>query len=144
MSAPKPFKEQVEALAEEQGVSLAKLGWHAHDPNRRGTSQDTLNKALQGKRRLNEPILEAVAAALGVKPERFVEYRLERLRRQLDYREVGLQEAVATLDRIEKATQRVAAAPPALPSELGRTAPTAPTTEKKAPSKPRKAAGGSR
>lgn len=99
----KPFKEQVEALAKAKDLSISKLGWKAHKPNERGTSQDTLNKALQGKRPLNDPIVEAVAEALEVVPETFVEYRLSKLRQGLDHRQVGFKSAAKTLLAIEQA-----------------------------------------
>jgi hypothetical protein len=103
MPPPKPFKEQVETLAEAKGLSISKLGWKAHKPDERGTSQDTLNKALQGKRPLNDPIVEAVAEALEVAPGTFVEYRLSKLRQGLDHRKVGFDSAAKTLLAIEEA-----------------------------------------
>lgn len=96
-----PFAQQVKTLAKAKGLSISKLGWKAHQPDQKGTSQDTLNKALQGKRPLNDPIVEAVATALGVPPETFVEYRLSQLRQALDYRVVGFEQAAALLERIE-------------------------------------------
>jgi transcriptional regulator with XRE-family HTH domain len=45
--------------------------------------------------------LEALAATFDVPPQTFVEYRLAVARRELDEREVGFDQAVKTLKRIE-------------------------------------------
>jgi transcriptional regulator with XRE-family HTH domain len=98
---PEPFAVQVKALAEKRGLSISKLGWMAHDPKVEGTSQDTLNKVLQGKRPLNDALARAVANALEIEPESFAEYRLSVLRSALDEREVGFENAAALLAAIE-------------------------------------------
>jgi hypothetical protein len=141
-----PFAVQVKALAEERGLSVSKLAWKAHDPNTKGTAEDTLHKVLQGKRPLNDALARAVAAALEVDPERFVEYRLSAWRHALDEREVGFERAATLLAELEGllTTRPADAAPPEMPAELGRFDEAAPTSEQKAPSTKTRRAQGSR
>ncbi len=45
--------------------------------------------------------MEAIARALGIRPERFAEYEMARLREALDPRQVPFRQALATLDQFE-------------------------------------------
>ena len=65
----------------------------AWDPDTRGTSPGMIRKALNGRRTITVPLIEAVANALGVPPEDFTEYRLARARRLLDENAIGLEAA---------------------------------------------------
>jgi transcriptional regulator with XRE-family HTH domain len=56
-----------------------------------------------GKRPLHVDVLAGMAGALGISPETFAEYRLALARRQLDEGAVGLEEAVANLNRVNGA-----------------------------------------
>lgn len=55
----------------------------------------------KGTRPLTMDVLRGIAGALGVPPETFAEYQLAEARRQLDEREIGLDQAVANLRRLE-------------------------------------------
>jgi transcriptional regulator with XRE-family HTH domain len=59
------------------------------------------SKVKQGQRPATLDFLRGIAGALQIEPERFIEYRLAVARRQLDEREVGLEEAVRALERYE-------------------------------------------
>jgi transcriptional regulator with XRE-family HTH domain len=62
-----------------------------------GVSYETLRKALAGERKPSASLMEAVASALGISPEYFVEYRLANALRSFDVGEVGWDEAVKNL-----------------------------------------------
>ncbi len=103
VEAPEPFPVRLKHLARERNMSVARLANVAWDPNVKGTSPATLNKALRGDRPVPLPLVEALAAVLEVEPATFPEYRLARARRLLDEREVGLDEALQNLARVESA-----------------------------------------
>ncbi len=100
-----PFPEKLKQLAKEKGLSVGGVSYQAYSPEGRGTSPDTLRKVMAGKRGLNDALIEGVARVLDVPQEVFVEYRLSKLRRSLDERAVGFDEAAATLQLIEEALQ---------------------------------------
>jgi transcriptional regulator with XRE-family HTH domain len=105
-SSPLPFREQLQQLAKAKGLSVGGVGYQAYSPSGRGTSPDTLRKVMAGKRKLNDALIEAIAGVLEVDPNVFVEYRLSRLRRNLDEdpeKGVGFQRAAAMLAGIEEA-----------------------------------------
>lgn len=67
---------------------------------------ETLRKAITGERQPTPKVMEEAAAALGVTPELFVEYRVWNAQRQFDPREVGVEEALANLERWAKAQKK--------------------------------------
>lgn len=68
----------------------------------------------KGRRPLSIEVLGGLAGALEVEPETFAEYRLAQARQQLDERQVGLEQAVENLRRLEAA--EAAAGTPILPA----------------------------
>lgn len=60
-------------------------------------SYESLRKAVTSEREPGLKIMEAVAEALGIKPDIFWEYRLAQARRCFDPREVGAAEAYKNL-----------------------------------------------
>jgi transcriptional regulator with XRE-family HTH domain len=98
-----PFPDRVKRLAAERGMSVAKLSYLAYDPDAKGTNPDTLRSVMAGRRRVTPALIEALARVLDVEPTEFPEYRLADVRRRLDEREVGLDEALRYLERIEQA-----------------------------------------
>lgn len=106
---PESFREMVVRLTAEKGISVSRLGNEAWRHDVKGTSPDTLKKAMQADnpRRPPPTLLTAVARVLGVPPESFTEYRLAALRRLLDERPppdgVGLEEAARNLEAMERA-----------------------------------------
>jgi transcriptional regulator with XRE-family HTH domain len=103
VEAPEPFPVRLKHLARERRTSVERVAHAAWDQNVEGTSPSTLRKALSGDRPLPLQLVEALAAVLEVEPETFPEYRLARARRLLDEREVGLDEALQNLARVESA-----------------------------------------
>lgn len=99
------FAQRVRRLAEERGLSMSRLLHDAWDPHIKGTSPDLARKVISGRRALTPTLIEAVAKALDVPPEEFPEYRLAMARRQLDEAEVGLDQALASLERLASAGQ---------------------------------------
>lgn len=71
-------------------------------------SLSTVQKALakNSTKGATTELIQTLAAALDVAPEEFPEYRLALARRELDEREVGLDQAVAMLTQIEAALRR--------------------------------------
>jgi transcriptional regulator with XRE-family HTH domain len=106
MPTPEPFPKRLKTLASEKGLSVAQVGYKAFDLDVRGTNPNTLNKVMQGKTRLNDALARAVATVLGVPPETFTEYRLSRLRHDLDEAAVGFDDAAAKLALIEAALRQ--------------------------------------
>jgi transcriptional regulator with XRE-family HTH domain len=99
--AEEPFPDRLRRLAAARGLSVERIGAMAWDPKVRGTSVNHLKKVIYGQRALTPTLIEAIAGALDVPPEEFPEYRLAMARRALDETEVGLDEALAALNRIE-------------------------------------------
>lgn len=99
------FTERLRRLVKEKGTSLERVFNEAYNPNERGTSTAMYRKIMRGERNVSPLAIEAVATALGVAPEEFPEYRLALARQQLDESEVGLDQALGNLQRIEAAMQ---------------------------------------
>jgi transcriptional regulator with XRE-family HTH domain len=73
--------------------------------DRAGISYASLHKAVSGEREPTMRLMQAVAGALGLEPDYFLEYRLARIREALDPRaqgggDEGLRKAAEYLDRI--------------------------------------------
>lgn len=96
-----PFADRVKRLAAGRSLSVSKLGYLAYDPDVKGTNPDTFKSVMAGRRSVNTALIEAVSSVLQIPPEEFPEYRLAVARRQLDEREVGLEQALETLSEIE-------------------------------------------
>ena len=60
---------------------------------------ETLRKALSKEREPGDGLMEALADALGVRADYFVEYRLRRVRDGFDPEKVGLETALANIAR---------------------------------------------
>lgn len=106
-SQPEPFADRVKRLvANTEGMTVAKLGFVAYKPDVKGTNPDTFKSVMAGRRAVTPVLIEAVADVLDVEPNEFPEYRLARMRRALDEREVGLQSAVRMLDDVEDGLRR--------------------------------------
>lgn len=96
-----PFGQRVARLAKDRGLSVAQVRYLAYEG--KGTSPETAKKVLEGSRPVTTVLVEAIARVLEVPPEEFPEYRLAVARRELDEREVGLDQALMTLEGIEQA-----------------------------------------
>lgn len=85
---------QLYRLAE--GVSFDMIRAMERDPARATSSSRPPSRAPSAD------MLARVSRALGVPPEEFPEYRLAQARRALDPRAVGLDRALAALQRVER------------------------------------------
>jgi transcriptional regulator with XRE-family HTH domain len=79
----RPFGEELTALLERKSMSGRELArrTEAMSPGGGTVSHITLGYIYP-----SVTLMEAIAEALEVEPDHFAEYRLERVRRQLDYR----------------------------------------------------------
>lgn len=129
------FPTTVKQLAAERGVSVASISFEAYDRNTKGTNPDTMKSVMAGRRAPTPVLMEAIARVLGVDPDVFAEYRLAVARQQLDERVVGLDQALANLERL---------VPPSTPSVRRRAAKAAQRLDDTPPTsrRTRRAAGG--
>lgn len=96
------FKDRLERLAQEKGMTLSQVRLAAYDPQVKGTNPESLKRVISRERPLRPEQIAALAGAVDVPPEHFPEYRLALARKALDECQVGLDQAVKTLERIEK------------------------------------------
>jgi len=61
---------------------------------------ETLRKIRSGDRKLDARAIEEISTAAGITPEYFAEYRLIKAREMFDPRVVGLDQALANLQRL--------------------------------------------
>ena len=92
-----PFKDRLQRLAQERGMTLSQVRLDAYDPTVRGTNPESLKRAISRERPLHIEQIEALAKAVGVPPDEFPEYQLAVARRLLDEQQVGLDAAIAAL-----------------------------------------------
>jgi transcriptional regulator with XRE-family HTH domain len=106
----------VRRLRKERGLSLEDAVFEIRGAGFR-LSAGYLGMIERGEKQPSIEAIEAIARALGVAAGTFAEYRLALARRQLDEREVGLDQALANLEAaglspdggIEEAVERLAA-----------------------------------
>jgi transcriptional regulator with XRE-family HTH domain len=100
--AEKPFAEALRDQMVAKKLSLRALSQATKksDPKGKGLSHPYLSDLARGTETPSSGAIEVVASALGVAPSHFAEWRLARLRREFDERQVGLTEAVAHLDEL--------------------------------------------
>lgn len=101
----RPFGIALRDLLLEANITtrLGNPAWVEFASKLHGVSYETLRKAVSGERPASQKVMEISAAALGVAPEVFAEYRLRRTRDRLDPAQVGIESAVAALRRLEEA-----------------------------------------
>lgn len=123
MAVEEPFPDRLKRLAAARGLSVSKVSYMAWKPDLKGTSPNTLNSVMAGRRPVTAPIVEAVAQVLQVQPDEFPEYRLLMARRALDEREVGFEAALRALSQFESALDTLAQpeARPESPRAQGKT-----------------------
>jgi hypothetical protein len=73
---------------------------------------ESLRKAISGERLPSDKIMRAVAKALNVRPEHFIEYQANRAREQFDPKVVGLEAALQNLALFEAERERAAEGDP--------------------------------
>lgn len=96
-----PFPDALRALMRDTQLTFRALAAETarRDPGTRGLSHGHLGQLAGGHQHPSQRAVELLAAALGVAPEYFLEYRLAQPRRALNEREVGYDRARETLRR---------------------------------------------
>lgn len=87
-------------------TGMGNPNWSAFAEKLETVHYETLRKAITGERQPSPKVMEEAAAALGVTPDLFIEYRVWNAQRQFDPREVGVQEALANLERWAKTQKK--------------------------------------
>lgn len=99
----RPLPAALRELMARAGLTFRALAAETrlHDPTGSGLTHGHLGQLAGGHQHPSQRALTLLAASLGVEPEFFVEYRLAQLRRALNEREVGYEEALRTLRRFD-------------------------------------------
>ena len=101
-----PLSVRLRALRDQRGYSRSQLSRLTMAIDGKGLPEITIKDLETNPRQPHLETLELLSEALEVRPETFPEYRLALARRQLDEREVGIDQAVATLEAIESLLPR--------------------------------------
>lgn len=83
---------------EEFQTGTGNINWAAFADSLKDVHYETLRKSVSGERPPSASLVQTIAAALGVRPDYFVEYRLTQAQRAFDPREVGFERALANLE----------------------------------------------
>jgi transcriptional regulator with XRE-family HTH domain len=104
----RPFADALRALKADRGLTYRELAAATRRADRRGKgiSYAHISLLARGQADPTPGMLALVTAALDLPEGYFAEARLARARRGLDEREVGLNAALAELERIEQALDR--------------------------------------
>jgi len=94
----KPFGEALRALMAERGLSYRGLAEATRQVDGRGMTHAHINMLAKGHDKPSMRAMELIAAACGVSPDHFAEYRLAAAMRELDPTEVGLEQALENLN----------------------------------------------
>jgi hypothetical protein len=97
-----PFAKALAGVVSRDDRYVTRLGaitWSEFAKALPSIHYETLRKMLHGERQLDERAIEEIAAAAGVDPCYFAEYRLMKARDRFDPRVVGLDEALSNLER---------------------------------------------
>ena len=91
-----PITRSLRALMTEHGLSLRALAERTRDVDAagRGVMHSYIAAILTGRETPSPRSLELIAAACGTEPQHFVEYRMWKLRGEIDPREVGFDAAL--------------------------------------------------
>lgn len=111
-----PFGARLRKLRENADLSRSKLSRATVGFDGEGIAEETIKALELGKWGPSIKSIAALAHGMQLRPEVFPEFRLARARRLLDEREIGLREALLTLEAVEhsllaaagKAAQRAA------------------------------------
>ena len=110
-----PFARALRELLLERDYATrtGKPSWSAFAAQLDGIHYETLRRTITGRRHPTPALIEECARVLGVRPDYFAEYRLWHARRELDEREVGLEQALRNLETRDSggAAQRISSRP---------------------------------
>ena len=96
----KPFREEVAQILVERDMSQRELARAIRRVTDWGTP-GTISLLMSGQLVPTRLAMAAIAKGLHVKPERFAEYRMAKLRNELTPEKVGWAKALKTLKKIE-------------------------------------------
>src|ERR1700752_782868 len=100
MSPPstEPFGDTLRSLMERRGLTSRALAEATRGLDGKGMTHAHINMLANGHDRPSLRAMELIAEACGVEPEYFAEYRLGLALRELDPRQVGLEQALENLN----------------------------------------------
>jgi transcriptional regulator with XRE-family HTH domain len=93
-----PFGEALRVLMEARRLSYRGLAERTRKVDGRGMTHAHINMLAKGHDRPSMRAMELIAAACGIDPGYFAEYRLAQAMRELDPTEVGLDQALENLN----------------------------------------------
>src|SRR5947209_2549481 len=111
----KPFGESLRALMDERSLTYRGLAEATRKLDGRGITHAHINMLANGHDKPSMRAMELIAAACGVDPDYFAEYRLAAAMRELDPAEVGLDQALENLNARLGARRSGAKARPSQP-----------------------------
>ena len=97
-TSTKPFGETLRALMDARGITYRELAEETRLVDGKGMTHAYINMLVKGRDKPSVRAMELIAAACGVQPDYFAEYRLTVAMRELDPAEVGLERALANLN----------------------------------------------
>jgi transcriptional regulator with XRE-family HTH domain len=96
--SPEQFGEALRALMRARGLTYRELAEATRALDGRGMTHAHINMLANAHDKPSMRAMELIAAACGVEPDYFAEYRLAAAMRELDPAEVGLEQALANLN----------------------------------------------
>jgi transcriptional regulator with XRE-family HTH domain len=124
LQSNRPFGESLRSLMEKQGFSYRGLAQRTRELDGKGMTHAHINMLVRGHDRPSMRAMELIAAACGVEPDYFAEYRLAQAMRELDPTEVGLEQALENLNARLAGRRRAAAKRQPAPTRQARPRPT--------------------
>jgi transcriptional regulator with XRE-family HTH domain len=121
----KPFGESLRSLMDERSLTYRGLAEATRNLDGKGITHAHINMLANGHDKPSMRAMELIAAACGVDPGYFAEYRLAAAMRELDPAEVGLEQALENLNarlgarRTSGARERPSQLPQAQPRPTG-------------------------
>lgn len=119
-----PFGAALRVLMDEHGYSYRGLAERTRQLDGKGMTHAHINMLAKGHDRPSMRAMELIAQACGVDPGYFAEYRLAQAMRELDPAEVGLDQALETLNARLAGRRRAAAKRPPAQARRARPHPT--------------------
>jgi transcriptional regulator with XRE-family HTH domain len=119
-----PFGQALRALMDARGLTYRRLAESIGELDAKGMTHAHLNMLANGHDRPSMRAMELIAAACGVEPDYFAEYRLAVAMRELDPNVVGLEVALENLNARLGARRRSGARARPAPPPQAHTRPT--------------------
>jgi transcriptional regulator with XRE-family HTH domain len=107
----KPFGEALRTLMDERSLTYRGLAEATRKLDGKGITHAHINMLANGHDKPSMRAMELIAAACGIDPDYFAEYRLAAAMRELDPSEVGLEQALENLSARLGARRQSAARP---------------------------------